>query len=443
MMKPAAMALSAALTACILLASGIQPAAAAVAIAAATTDAPAPQRAVLVTGASTGIGRRITEQLAAAGHFVYAGARKPEDLAALGKIPNVQAIRLDVTSDADLAAAVDTISKAGRGLYGLVNNAGVAVVGSLRDMKPQDFDFTMQVNVRGPFRVTQAFAPLIIESKGRITNISSISGVLSGPSLGAYSMSKHALEAFGDALAADMAPLGVHVSLVEPGNYNSDIGASAAKRAPAPERFADRSRFKDPGEVAAAVQLALFEPNPKRRYLVVPDAREAEITIRKAIEELAQLNERHAYSYDRDTLVRMLDQALTAAPPAPVQHLNSGRVLPAMGLPFSEAVRHGDTVYLSGQLGLQPGTMRLAAGGIEAESRQVMTNIRTTLEAHGLSMANLVKCTVMLADMKEWGQFNSIYTTFFDGPKPARSALGVNGLALGARVEVDCIAAAR
>jgi NAD(P)-dependent dehydrogenase (short-subunit alcohol dehydrogenase family) len=356
---------------------------------ATAADGASPQRAVLVTGASTGIGRRITEQLAAEGHFVYAGARKPEDLAALAKIPNVQAIRLDVTSDADIAAAVQTITQAGRGLYGLVNNAGVAVVGSLRDMKPEDFDFTMQVNVYGPFRVTQAFAPLIIASKGRITNISSISGVLSGASLGAYSMSKHALEAFGDALAEDMAPLGVHVSLVEPGNYNSEIGASAAKRAKAPERFTDRSRFKEPDEVAAAVQLALFEPNPKRRYLVVPDAREAEVTIRKAIEELAQLNERHAYSYNRDTLVRMLDQALAAAPPAPVQHLNSGRVLPATGLPFSEAVRHGDTVYLSGQLGLQPG-MKLVPGGIGPESRQVMTNIRTTLGAHGLSMANLV-----------------------------------------------------
>jgi reactive intermediate/imine deaminase len=409
---------------------------------ATAADGASPQRAVLVTGASTGIGRRITEQLAAEGHFVYAGARKPEDLAALAKIPNVQAIRLDVTSDADIAAAVQTITQAGRGLYGLVNNAGVAVVGSLRDMKPEDFDFTMQVNVYGPFRVTQAFAPLIIASKGRITNISSISGVLSGASLGAYSMSKHALEAFGDALAEDMAPLGVHVSLVEPGNYNSEIGASAAKRAKAPERFTDRSRFKEPDEVAAAVQLALFEPNPKRRYLVVPDAREAEVTIRKAIEELAQLNERHAYSYNRDTLVRMLDQALAAAPPAPVQHLNSGRVLPATGLPFSEAVRHGDTVYLSGQLGLQPG-MKLVPGGIGPESRQVMTNIRTTLGAHGLSMANLVKCTVMLADMKDWDRFNEIYTTFFDGPMPARSALGVNGLALGARVEVECIAAAR
>lgn len=414
---------------------------------AADATAPAPtavtQRAVLVTGASTGIGRRITELLAAEGHFVYAGARKPEDLAALSKIPNVQAIRLDVTSEADIAAAVETIAREGRGLYGLVNNAGVALIAPLREMKPEDFDFVMQVNVYGPYRVTRAFAPLIIAARGRITNISSISGVLSTVPLGAYSMSKHALEAFGDSLAADLAPLGVHVSLVEPGNFNSEIGANAAKRAPAPQRFTDRTRFKDPVEVARVVQQALFEEKPKRRYLVVPDAAEGELTIRTAIQELAQLNERHAYSYDRDTLVRMLDAALAQSPPAPLQHLNSGRVLPAADLPFSEGVRHGDTVYLSGQLGVKPGTLELVPGGIDAEARQAMTNIRSSLEAHGLSMARVIKCTVMLADMKEWGRFNAIYATFFDGPKPARSALGVNGLALGARVEVECLAAAR
>lgn len=410
---------------------------------AAATETAASQRTVLVTGASTGIGRRITELLAADGHFVYAGARKPEDLAALSKIANVQAIRLDVTSATDIAAAVETIKQSGRGLYALVNNAGVGGAASLRTMKDDDFDFIMQVNVYGPFRVTKAFAPLIIESKGRITNISSISGVLSGASAGAYSMSKHALEAFGDSLAADMAPLGVHVSLVEPGNYNSEIAASAAKRHGAETRLGDRSQYKDPLEVAMAVRQALFEPQPKRRYMVVPDAKEGGWTIRKAIEEVAQLNERHAYSYDRSALITMLDAALKASPPAPLQHMNSGRVLPATGLPFSEAVRHGETIYLSGQLGIQPGTLKLVTGGIEAESRQTMTNIRSTLEAHGLSMANVVKCTVMLADMKEWGRFNDVYATFFEGPKPARSALGANGLALGARVEVECIAAAR
>ena len=121
-----------------------------------------------------------------------------------------------------------------------------------------------------------------------------------------------------------------------------------------------------------------------------------------------------------------------------VEFLNSGRVLPA-GLPFSEAVRVGDLLLLSGQLGLVPGTGKLAAGGIRAETRQTMENIRTVLEAHGCSLDDLVKCTVMLADMSEWGAMNEVYRTFFENP-PARSALGASGLALDARVEIECIA---
>jgi NAD(P)-dependent dehydrogenase (short-subunit alcohol dehydrogenase family) len=270
----------------------------------------APTRAVLVTGASTGIGRKITERLAAEGFFVYAGARKEQDLQALGAIRNVQAVRLDVTDARDIAAAVETVTRAGRGLYGLVNNAGVAVAGPMGELKDEDFDFLMKVNVYGPVRVTKAFLPLIRESKGRITTISSISGILSAPSLGAYSMSKHAMEAFGDVLAVELEPVGVHSSLVEPGNYNSEIGASLEKRMGTKSRLGDRARYKEPDEVAAAVLQALSEPQPKRRYMVVPDASEGERTIRKAIEELAQLNEDHAFSYDRDALVKMLDAAL-------------------------------------------------------------------------------------------------------------------------------------
>lgn len=133
------------------------------------------------------------------------------------------------------------------------------------------------------------------------------------------------------------------------------------------------------------------------------------------------------------------------APTAPageptVEYLDSGKVLPKGDLPFSEAVRVDDTLYLSGQIGVVPGSLKLVPGGIAAESRQVMANIRTTLEAHGYSLRDLVKCTVMLADMAEWAEFNKVYRTFFDGRYPARSALGANGLALGARVEVECIA---
>lgn len=274
------------------------------------------QRAVLVTGASTGIGRSITERLAADGHFVYAGARKESDLEELSAIPNVQGIRLDVTKPQEIAAAVATVTQAGRGLYGLVNNAGVAVIGPFVETKDEDFEFVMDVNAYGPFRVTKAFAPLIVASQGRITTIGSISGILSSPDLGVYSMSKHAVEAFADSLAAEMQPQGVQVSVVEPGNYNSEIGQSAAKRSGVVTARADRSRYKTPDEVADAVSLALFEPEPKRRYLVVPNQYEGEITIRKAIQELVQLNEGHAYTYDREALVRMLDEALATARPA-------------------------------------------------------------------------------------------------------------------------------
>ena len=125
--------------------------------------------------------------------------------------------------------------------------------------------------------------------------------------------------------------------------------------------------------------------------------------------------------------------------PATVTFLNPGTVLPT-GLPFSEAVRVDQTLYLSGMVGILPGTTELVSGGVEAESRRTMDNIKMTLEAHGASMDDVVKCTVMLADISEWGTFNAIYKTYFDGRYPARSALGANGLALGARVEVECIA---
>lgn len=140
------------------------------------------------------------------------------------------------------------------------------------------------------------------------------------------------------------------------------------------------------------------------------------------------------------TLILALALACTSAlAHADVEFLNSGKVLPA-GLPFSEAVRVGDTLYLSGQIGLAPGKLELVPGGMEAEAKQTMRNIATTLDAHGYAMGDVVKCTVMLADMAEWPAFNAIYKTFFDGRYPARSALGANGLALGARVEVECIA---
>jgi NAD(P)-dependent dehydrogenase (short-subunit alcohol dehydrogenase family) len=128
-------------------------------------------KAILVTGASTGIGRNITETLAAKGYFVYAGARKETDLVELDEIEKVQSVRLDVTVQAEIDAAVAMVREGGRGLYGLVNNAGVAILGSLIEVEEDELDFQFDVNVFGPYRITKAFAPLIMESKCRITTI--------------------------------------------------------------------------------------------------------------------------------------------------------------------------------------------------------------------------------------------------------------------------------
>jgi NAD(P)-dependent dehydrogenase (short-subunit alcohol dehydrogenase family) len=215
------------------------------AIAHAETETAAQQKAVLVTGASTGVGRKITERLAADGYGFCAGARKPQDLEALGKIQNVQPLQLDVTKASDIAAAVESVTRSGRGPHGLVNNAGVAIAGPIAETSEEDFDFVMDVNICGPYRVTKAFAPLLVASNGRITTIGSISGILSSRDLAVYSISKRAIEAFTDSLALQMAPLGVEVSVVEPGNYNSEIGRSAAKRAGTVPRLADRSQSKN------------------------------------------------------------------------------------------------------------------------------------------------------------------------------------------------------
>ena len=123
----------------------------------------------------------------------------------------------------------------------------------------------------------------------------------------------------------------------------------------------------------------------------------------------------------------------------PPEFLNSGKVYPA-NVPLAEAVRVDGTLYLSGQIGIQPGTLKLVPGGLKAEARQTMENIKTTLEAHGYTMNDLVKCTVMLADIAQWGDFNEVYKTYFKDHFPARSAMGASGLAIGAQVEVDCIA---
>lgn len=110
-------------------------------------------------------------------------------------------------------------------------------------------------------------------------------------------------------------------------------------------------------------------------------------------------------------------------------------------LPFSEAVTANGLLFVSGQIGNLPGTLTLAPGGIQGESQQALANLRAVLERHGCSVRDVVKVTVFLADIAEWPAFNDAYRQVFQAPFPARSALAASGLALGARVEVECIAA--
>lgn len=284
------------------------------------------QKAILVTGASSGIGLNIAKTLAANGHFVYAGARKQADLGALDKIPNIQSVRLDVTKQDEIDAAVETVRAGGKGLYGLVNNAGVLALGPITEIDEDELAWILDVNLMGVYRVTKAFAPLIIESKGRISNISSIAGILSGMFWAPYNITKHALEAYTDDLAAEMALFDVQVSAINPGNYNSKIGTKeAAALAKQPysqpgsvyaeyiaeeiKYMSDRSMYKEPDEVSTAVMHALFDEAPKPNYLVVPNEREAAWTIRKIIEEMAELNADHEYSYSDEELIKMLKEA--------------------------------------------------------------------------------------------------------------------------------------
>jgi NAD(P)-dependent dehydrogenase (short-subunit alcohol dehydrogenase family) len=295
---------------------------------ASSADSPSVQKAVLVTGASSGIGLKIAERLAAGGYHVYAGARKTGDLERLNAMDNVTAVKLDVTAQDDVDKAVAFIKNEGRGLWGLVNNAGVAALGTVAETTQQDLDFQFGVNVFGVHRVTRAFLPLIIESQGRITTIGSISGIIAEEDASTYCMTKFAMEAFTDSLAAEMAPLGVTVNIVEPGSFKTPIwqkmadqqlaqdstgGTVSAEARESAEGIVNFGTGQpEPDAVAAAVEQALFAESPKRRYMVTPDQEQALVTLQNAIRRVAELNQDQPFSYSRDELVKLLDQALDA-----------------------------------------------------------------------------------------------------------------------------------
>ena len=284
-------------------------------------------KAVLVTGASSGIGLQIVDTLSRNGFYVYAGARKAADLEMLDAIDNVSAVRLDVTVDEDIEAAVNFVNKQGRGLWGIVNNAGVLRYSPLLSGPESDFRQTFDVNVFGPFRINQAFLPMLLESDGRTSIIGSISGYIPDYSDGGYVASKFAVEGYTDSLAMELASTGVYVGIVEPGGYKSQIRDKYVAQALLGEGEGDfviddetrkslmdyaasNEAMKDPIEVAEAVLELMSSDAPKRRYMVTPNAEEAALTIRVAMQRTLQLNEGQPYSFSRDELVALLDELL-------------------------------------------------------------------------------------------------------------------------------------
>lgn len=135
----------------------------------------------------------------------------------------------------------------------------------------------------------------------------------------------------------------------------------------------------------------------------------------------------------------MFGSALSAGENDRVEYYSAGNDTERQ-LPFSDAVRVDNLLFLSGKIGNIPGTMDLAPGGIQGETRQTLENIKVSLERAGSSLGEVVKCTVFLADIAEWAAMNEVYVEYFPENPPARSALGTSGLALGARTEIECIA---
>jgi len=242
-----------------------------------------PNRSVLITGASSGIGAACTARLAAAGWHVYAGVRKAGDAPA-----GATELILDVT-DPEAIAALEFDR-----LDGLVNNAGIAVAAPLEDLPLDELRRQLEVNLVGQVSITQALLPALRAASGRIVIVGSIAGRSALPFLGAYAISKFALEAMADSLRLELQPDGIEVALVEPGTIATPIWTKPQPLADVvSERYrarieafrvlaAARAKKAAPADrVAQAVEHALTSARPKTRYLVGRDAK-----IRAAIERL-------------------------------------------------------------------------------------------------------------------------------------------------------------
>jgi NAD(P)-dependent dehydrogenase (short-subunit alcohol dehydrogenase family) len=252
--------------------------------------------AILVTGASTGIGRATALRLDSLGFTVFAGVRKKEDGAALQAVASdrLTPLIIDVTKQATITTAAAAITKSGIPLVGLVNNAGIAAAAPMEFVPINELRNQLEVNVVGQVAVVQAVMPLLRAATGRIVNVTSIGGLIAGPMLGPYHASKYALEALTDTMRIELAPWGIHVTAIEPGQIATPIWSTAAGRAdrmlesmsPEAAELYGRSMAgarasaknaeangASPEKVADAIVHALTAARPKTRYLVGRDAK--------------------------------------------------------------------------------------------------------------------------------------------------------------------------
>lgn len=248
-------------------------------------------KAVIITGASTGIGHAAALRLAEKGFQVYAGVRKDADAKAWKQVRNVTALKIDVTKDGSVAEAADGIRKELQGAdeVHLVNNAGIAVAGPIEGVSMERWHEQFEVNVFGLVRVSQAFLPFVRATRGRVVNLSSVSGLATTPYLGPYSASKFAVEAISDALRRELRQFGSRVIVIEPGPIATPIWekglgkkdyllgelSPALRKAYAHElaqfqKGAEKSaRSAVPVDrVSDAIEAALTAARPKTRYVV-------------------------------------------------------------------------------------------------------------------------------------------------------------------------------
>lgn len=245
-------------------------------------------RSVVVTGASTGIGRASATRLVRAGWRVFGGVRNDADAESV-RADGIEPVRLDVTSPTEIAAAAEVV---GAELDGLVENAGIAVAAPLELVPLDELRRQLEVNVVGQIAVLQALLPALRRARGRVVLMGSIGGRSALPFLGPYAASKHALEAFADVLRIELAPWEIAVSIVEPASVKTAIWTKGAEHADTLreaaepevaalyaeriERFRSVALARGPGidadVVAKAVEHALTSPRPKARYVVGRDA---------------------------------------------------------------------------------------------------------------------------------------------------------------------------